>query len=390
MPSVIAGSGPAGEAAQSRQCFGARASGFRTLADAYEFIRQYYDESSSPAVSFEQRMAEISREVRATGSYTHTSAELAFGARVAWRNSARCIGRLYWQGLHVRDRRLIEEPADVADECFQHLREATRGGAIRPTITVFAPDTPGHAGPRIHNEQLIRYAGYRLDNAHIMGDPRSAEVTTKAIELGWQPPDPLGRFDVLPLVITGAGGRTEVHDVPKDVVLEVPIRHPEYPCFDDLRLRWYAVPAISNMALSFGGIRYPAAPFNGWYLNTEIGARNFTDANRYGLLATVARSLELPMDSVRTLWKDRALVELVRAVQWSFDEAGVTMSNHHTESERFLEHVVREERSGRTCPADWSWIVPPISGGATAVFHRYYAEPDPTVRPAFVPLDEAQ
>jgi nitric-oxide synthase len=23
-------------------------------------------------------------------------------------------------------------------------------------------------------------------------------------------------------------------------------------------------------------------------------------------------------------------------------------------------------------PADWSWIVPPISGSATAVFHRYY------------------
>jgi nitric-oxide synthase len=26
------------------------------------------------------------------------------------------------------------------------------------------------------------------------------------------------------------------------------------------------------------------------------------------------------------------------------------------------------------CPADWSWIVPPISGSATPVFHRYYDE----------------
>ncbi len=32
-------------------------------------------------------------------------------------------------------------------------------------------------------------------------------------------------------------------------------------------------------------------------------------------------------------------------------------------------------------PADWSWIVPPISGSATPVFHRYYHEADQ--RPAF-------
>jgi nitric-oxide synthase len=27
---------------------------------------------------------------------------------------------------------------------------------------------------------------------------------------------------------------------------------------------------------------------------------------------------------------------------------------------------------------DWSWIVPPISGGLTPVFHRYYDEPTDT------------
>ena len=74
----------------------------------------------------------------------------------------------------------------------------------------------------------------------------------------------------------------------------------------------------------------------------------------------------------RTMWKDRALVELVTAVQHSFDRAGVTMADHHTESERFLQHVAREAEAGRPCPAEWSWIVPPISGSQTPVFHRYY------------------
>ena len=40
------------------------------------------------------------------------------------------------------------------------------------------------------------------------------------------------------------------------------------------------------------------------------------------------------------MWRDRALVEMVRAVQHSFDVAGVTMADHHGESKRFLTHDV--------------------------------------------------
>ena len=71
-------------------------------------------------------------------------------------------------------------------------------------------------------------------------------------------------------------------------MLEVPLVHPELEWFAELRLRWHAVPAISNMPLAIGGITYPAAPFNGWYVGTEIGARNLADADRYDLLPVVA------------------------------------------------------------------------------------------------------
>jgi nitric-oxide synthase len=181
------------------------------------------------------------------------------------------------------------------------------------------------------------------------------------------------------------GGAPELFEVPRDAVLEVPLVHPDLEWFADLRLRWHAVPAISNMPLRIGGITYPAAPFNGWYLNTEIGARNLADADRYDLLPVIAARMGLDTRSVRTLWKDRALVELVTAVQHSFDLAGVTMADHHTESERFLTHVAREEAAGRRCPADWSWIVPPMSGGLTPVYHRYYDEPEPGTTPTFIP-----
>jgi nitric-oxide synthase, bacterial len=51
--------------------------------------------------------------------------------------------------------------------------------------------------------------------------------------------------------------------------------------------------------------------------------------------------------------------------------------------------VAREKSAGRSCPADWSWIVPPMSGGLTPVFHRYYDEPDEAMRPAFLPPPSA-
>lgn len=351
---------------------------------ATAFLEQFHSETT-PAQTLAGRLDEVRREIDETGTYVHTPDELTFGARVAWRNAARCIGRLYWNSLRVRDRRAVSAPAEVAAECVAHLRDAGRDGRIRSTITVFAPDRPGRPGPRIHNEQLVRYAGHRTPSGQIRGDGRYVEFTDRAVALGWERPDPPGRFDVLPLLVSDGDAPPELHEIPRDAVLEVPLTHPEHAWFADLRLRWHGVPAISNMPLEVGGIVYPAAPFNGWYLGTEIGARNLADADRYDLLPVLGDRLGLDTSSERTLWRDRALLEMLRAVQHSFDAAGVTMADHHTESERFLTHVAREENAGRRCPADWSWIVPPVSGGLTPVYHRYYDEPDPATRPAYLP-----
>jgi nitric-oxide synthase len=355
-------------------------------AEAEEFLdRMFAEGAAEEGDRFETRLAEVRAEIAETGTYRHTPAELAYGARVAWRNSARCIGRLYWRGLRIRDRRRVTDPAAIAGECVAHLRQATRSGRIRPTVTVFAPDTPDAPGPRIHNEQLIRYAGYRFEDGSVLGDPRYTEFTEQVRRLGWRPPERRGSFDVLPLLIEAQPGEPRLFTLPADAVLEVPLTHPDHRWFAGLGLRWHAVPAISDMPLEIGGVTYPAAPFNGWYLGTEVGARNLADERRYDLLPVVAELMGLNTASERTLWRDRALVELTLAVQHSFDAAGVTMADHHTESHPFLSHLEREERAGRRCPAEWSWIVPPLSGGQTAVFHRYYDEPDPAQRPAFLP-----
>jgi nitric-oxide synthase, bacterial len=340
---------------------------------AERFIRLFHAENRAGPP--DRRLRHVRREIETTGTYRHTPDELTFGARVAWRNSSRCIGRLYWQSLRVRDRREITAASDIAAESIAHLREATNGGRIRPVITVFAPDTPDRPGPRILNSQLARYAGYETADG-VIGDPANADVTRLARYLGWPGGQPAGRFDMLPLLVQEAGAPLTLHELPADAVLEVIIGHPEFGWFADLGLRWYSVPVISDMYLDVGGVCYPAVPFNGWYMGTEIGSRDLGDTGRYDQLPVIARHMGLSTASDRNLWKDKAMTELNLAVLHSFSTAGVTISDHHTESVRFLQHMEREERQGRVCPADWTWIVPPAASSATPVFHRTYQDFD--------------
>jgi nitric-oxide synthase, bacterial len=340
----------------------------------------------------EPRLAIVRAQIAATGTYVHTPEELGYGAKLAWRNASRCIGRLYWRSLVVLDRRRARTADEIFSLLVRHLQvaggaapmsrlDATVGppaerppGTIRPVISIFASAVPGQPYAKVWNDQLIRYAGYAAQNGRTVGDPRYVRFTEMMQSLGWKGKGEA--FDILPLAIETPGEGVRLYELPERAVLEVPIGHPEFGWFAELGLRWHAVPAISNMRLSVGGVNYPLAPFNGWYMGTEIGSRNLADADRYDLVPLVARMMRLDTTTEASLWRDRALVEINRAVLWSFDRAGVKISDHHTESARFMAHLKNEERAGRQVPADWSWIVPPLSGGATPVFHRYYHEAD--------------
>lgn len=299
---------------------------------------------------------------------TFTSDELAFAGRLAWRNSARCIGRLFWRSLQVRDCRGIASAEGMFGALVDHLTLATQNGAIRPVMTVFAPAQPDRRGPRIRNRQLAGYAGYRA-GATILGDPINAAFTDEAIALGWKPPHPKTAFDLLPWILEGVDEPPRVFALPSGLIKEVPLMHPEFPWFGELGLRWYAVPVVSDMELRVAGATFSAAPFNGWYMGTEIGSRNLGDEQRYNLLPIVAQKLGLDFSSRTSLWKDRALLELNAAVLHSFAAAGCRIVDHHTASDEFMRFCALENQAGREVSADWAWIVPPLSGSATAPFH---------------------
>ncbi|WP_332647625.1 nitric oxide synthase oxygenase [Lysinibacillus sp. 54212] len=328
------------------------------MNEAFEFLTLYKNEQHLT----EQWLSNRICEVETTGEYVPTTEELTFGARVAWRNSNKCIGRLFWQSLHVFDERKLTDPQSIFQALLRHIDFATNNGKIRPAITVFAPGKV-----RIWNHQLLRYAGYETVDG-IVGDPDSVAFTKVCQELGWQGEGT--PFDILPLVIQVEERAPELFNIPNEHVLQVNITHPEYKKVEELRLKWYAVPIIASMRFNCGGIDFAAAPFNGWYMGTEIGARNFADENRYNCLPAMAEAIGINSDTNSFLWKDRALVELNIAVLHSYKTAGVSIVDHHTAAQQFKLFQQQEEGHGRDVTGNWTWLIPPMSPATTHIFHQ--------------------
>lgn len=291
----------------------------------------------------------------------------------AWKNANRCIGRAHHASLEVFDARDCTTVSQIFEALFHHISYATNNGAIKSVLTVFQEYKKASSSLRIINHQLIRYACHTLENGVILGDPASVEITKFAKKLGWQPKS-YSAFDVLPIIIQMPDGKVFWKEIPEDIILEVPITHPSLEWFSDLNLKWYAVPMISDMLFDTGMEQYSAAPFNGFYMGTEIGARNLADEHRYNMLPKIAQLMGLNTKQNYSLWKDRAIVELNTAVLYSFQKAGVRITDHHTESLRHSAWEEKERKSGCPVSGEWSWLVPPISGSTSPIFHKEYED----------------
>lgn len=352
------------------------------MEEARAYLVQFFRDKGAPR-AFAARWAQVSAEIEKTGTYAQSFDELSFGAKLAWRNSVRCIGRLFWNGLMVRDMRHLTTEEEMLAAMVEHIELATNGGNLRAVMTVFRPAGRDGKGPRIWNAQLLRYAGYRNIDGSVTGDPMNVDLTDQAFKLGWKG-GRRTRFDLLPLIVQLPGGAPKMMEIPRKVVREVPISHPEYPWFNDLGLKWYALPAVSDVLFDVGGVKYTAAPFNGWYMATEIGARNFSDPQRYNLLPVVAERMGLDTRRAASLWKDRAQLELCRAVSHSFEKAGVKLVDHHAASDDFMQFIEMESAAGRCVHMRWSWVTPPVGSSTTPVFHldeEHY--PDIPLKPNF-------
>ena len=348
--------------------------------EAEVFLKQCYLEQGLPEV-FLPRWQEVKESIERTGTYEHTYDELAYGTKLSWRNSNRCLGRNFWRSLQLRDMRHLQTEEDIFETLVEHIKFATNNGNLRSTITILNPNLQ----IRIWSSLMLRYAGYRQPDGSILGDPANVELTDQAIKLGWSQ-ESKTRFDVLPFIIQIGEGEPKWFEIPPEIILEVPISHPRDQWFAELGLKWFALPAVSNMMLDMGGIQYPT-PFNGFYMGAEIGGRNFSDTYRYNLLPIVAEKMGLDCSDNMTLWKDAALVEINVAVLHSYKLHGVRMLDHHTLSDSFMQFVDEEQQCDRHVYGDWRWLIPPLSGSTVPVYPlefenrllkpNYFYLPDP-------------
>jgi len=111
-----------------------------TLEGARSFLELLRAERVIDTQTYRRRLGQISCAVGRHGHYWMESSELEHACRVAWRQSSRCIGRLPWKRLVVRDCRELVTPEEIFGACVDHLRLATNGGRIRPVMSVFAAD----------------------------------------------------------------------------------------------------------------------------------------------------------------------------------------------------------------------------------------------------------
>lgn len=62
-----------------------------------------------------RRLQEVQKELDQKGTYELNTSELVFGAKLAWRNASRCIGRIQWKKLQVNQIIFTYYDANIVD-----------------------------------------------------------------------------------------------------------------------------------------------------------------------------------------------------------------------------------------------------------------------------------
>ncbi|PWY93109.1 nitric oxide synthase [Aspergillus sclerotioniger CBS 115572] len=329
------------------------------------------------------------KRVGKTSTWMQTSEELRYGLQLAWRNSRKCIMRSRYQELELCDLRHIQTSVEMVTALLEEITKSFNDGQIRPTVFAFPPKSVDGEGPMFWNKQVLGFAAYELDDGSVLGDPSNIQLTRDMIDLGWTPPCPKTRWDLLPIVAMAENDAPAMVELPDRLRRLIDIEHPDYPGFGKLGLKWYQFPALSRLGFDIGGVQYTAAPFLGWYMDAEIGVRNLADTFRYDSLPDVAKVIGFDIDSYRQRqeysevramedlpdyeqlrWLSRAQAELNYAVRCSFLKRGVTCVGTLAASSDWCQYDDDyAAKNGYRLNSDPYWISPP-QGSIVPIWHR--------------------
>ncbi|KAL2059667.1 hypothetical protein ABVK25_000960 [Lepraria finkii] len=94
---------------------------------------------------------------------------------------------------------------------------------------VFHPRTINSRGPGIWNNQILDFAGYEMEDRTALGDPANVDLTNAIVDLGLAPPQPRGRWDLLPLVTMAEGDKPAMMEIPAPLSNSVDTSDPQFP-----------------------------------------------------------------------------------------------------------------------------------------------------------------
>ena len=100
-------------------------------AEAFISSMQQFEGNQSNSDKWKQRLDSIKKSIEETGTYSHTLEELSFGAKLAWRNSNRCIGRHFWRQLDVFDCRALKTKEAIMDALENHVAFPSTKGRLK-------------------------------------------------------------------------------------------------------------------------------------------------------------------------------------------------------------------------------------------------------------------
>ncbi|XP_030873568.1 nitric oxide synthase, brain-like [Leptonychotes weddellii] len=99
---------------------------------AKEFIDQYYSSIKRfGSKAHTERLEEVNKEIETNGTYQLKDTELIYGAKHAWRNASRCVGRIQWSKLQVFDARDCTTAHGMFNYICNHIKYATNKGNLR-------------------------------------------------------------------------------------------------------------------------------------------------------------------------------------------------------------------------------------------------------------------
>ena len=115
--------------------------------------------------------------------------------------------------------------------------------------------------------------------------------------------------------------------------------------------------------------------------------RDLVDESRYNMLIPIANALGMNTDlkpGEAPLWKDEVMQILSSAIYHSFKTSNVGMIDHHSLIDMFWDWYTAELKSRKYCPANWKWVIPPMSSSTNKAYLGLHKAQEYTLKPAYL------